>query len=188
MTIATTVLFWRKVDFPGHDSCQLIRLSDGWRISGAAVFMEARHVCQLQYDVTADAAFRTKSATVTGFVGKNQVDVRIRSIGKERWRVNGKVHADITGCLDVDLGFTPATNLLVLRRLALKVGQQADAPAAYLAFPRMQVVVLPQRYERISRNEYAYESPTAGYRDTLQVSSQGAVIRYPGLFELVSPR
>jgi hypothetical protein len=92
----------------------------------------------------------------------------------------------VAGCLDVDLGFTPATNLFALRRLALKVGQHAEAPAAYLEFPSLRVTTLPQRYKRTGRTEYAYEAPTVGYSGTLRVSSLGAVVQYPGLFELVS--
>jgi uncharacterized protein len=178
--------FWRKLDHPGHDSCRLFKLPDGWRLCGAAVFCEARRVCHLQYDVLADPTFRTKNAAVSGYVGGTAIAVRIRSTGPGRWRVTGARHADITGCIDVDLGFTPATNLPALRRLALKVGQHAAAPAAYLEFPAMRFIELPQRYERIGRNDYAYEAPTVGYAGTLQVSSLGAVVHYPGLFELVS--
>jgi hypothetical protein len=126
------------------------------------------------------------SATVVGYLGKRAIDVGIRSAGRGRWRVDGVLHAAVAGSLDVDLGFTPATNLLAVRRLALKVGQSADAPAAYLAFPGLRFTTLPQRYERIGRTEYSYRAPTVGYTGTLQVSSQGAVVQYPGLFELVS--
>lgn len=91
-------------------------------------------------------------------------------------------------CADVDLGFTPATNLIVLRRLRLRVGEQAEAPAAYLAFPSLRFGVLPQHYERLSRTEYPYASPTHGYRAMLRVSSLGAVLDYPGLFRAVSVR
>jgi hypothetical protein len=181
---APTVFFWRKVDSPGYDSCRFFKLADGYRLLGAAVFLESSHVCHLHYDVTADAGFRTRSASVAGFVGKTPVDVRIRARGN-RWEVGGKINPLITGCLDVDLGFTPATNLLPLRRLALRVGQEAEAPAAYLAFPAMQFMLLPQRYKRLSRTEYDYESTSFGYRGTLRVSPLGAVVQYPGLFEMV---
>jgi hypothetical protein len=182
------VLFWRKLDSPGHDSCRFFQLAGGYRLLGAAVFLESKRVCHLQYDVMADAGFRTTGASVAGFVGKTPVDVRIRAIGGERWEVNGKNCPRIAGCLDVDLGFTPATNLLALRRLALRVGQEAEAPAVYLAFPAMQFMVLPQHYKRISRNEYDYEAPSFGYRGTLRVSPIGAVVEYPGLFEMVASK
>ena len=183
---AKGIFFWRKLDSPGHDSCRFFELADGYRLLGAAVFLESGLVCHLQYDVMADAAFRTRSACVTGFVGTTSVDVRIQTSGDQHWEVDGKHDSRIDGCLDVDLGFTPATNLLPLRRLALRVGQEAEAPAAYLAFPAMQFILLSQRYKRLSRTEYDYESPSFGYRGTLRVSPIGAVVQYPGLFELLA--
>jgi hypothetical protein len=177
--------FWRKLDQPGHDSCRLFRLAGGWKLAGAAVFQEGGRPCHLAYEVTADAAFRTRRAKVSGYFGHKAIDLRIASAGLGAWRVDGLARPDLAGCLDVDLGFTPATNLLPLRRLGLKVGQAAEAPAGYLELPRMRFLVLPQRYERTGRHEYAYESPRHGYAATLRVASSGAVIEYPGLFELV---
>jgi len=136
--------------------------------------------------VIADERFRTKSATVVGYFGRKAVQARIQSEGPGRWRVDGRSDANLAGCLDVDLGFTPATNLLALRRLALRVGQRAEAPAAYLEFPGLRFTRLPQRYERVGRAEYSYEAPTVGYAGILKVSSLGAVVQYPGLFELIS--
>lgn len=180
---ATPAAFlWRKVDSPGHDSCRFFSVANGYRLLGAAVFLEGGQACHLQYDVVADAGFRTTRAAVAGFVGNQSVNVRISARGKH-WQVDGKSMPALAGCLDVDLGFTPATNLLPLRRLALRVGQEADAPAAYLAFPAMQFTLLPQRYKRLSGTDYDYQAP--GYRGTLRVSAIGAVEQYPGLFELL---
>ena len=41
------------------------------------------------------------------------------------WFANGVEQDNVAGCLDLDLGFTPATNLFAIRRLSLKVGQRA---------------------------------------------------------------
>jgi hypothetical protein len=185
MNTPEAVFFWRKLDAPGHDSCQFFRRVRGFRLQGVAVFVEGKRICQLRYDVHADAAFRTTHARVTGFVGKAPVDLRIRSRRGAQWELDGKRQPRVRGCIDVDLGFTPATNLLAVRRLALRVGEAADAPAAYLAFPEMDLRVLPQHYRRVSRAEYDYRAPTFGYRGTLRISRIGAVVDYPGLFELV---
>ncbi len=178
----TAAFFWRKLDHPGHDSCRLFKLSNGWRLSGAAVFWEEGHPCHFHYEVLTDATWRTRRASVAGYLGNRAIDLRITAAGGH-WKVDGEAQNRIAGCVDVDLGFTPATNLIALRRLSLKVGQRAEAPAAYLSFPRMRFVKLPQTYHRISRAEYEYESPTHGYAGTLQVSSSGAIDHYPGLFE-----
>ena len=186
MPIPSAMFFWRKVDHPGCDSCRLFQLGNGWRLSGAAVFWDAGQPCHFHYEVSADAVWRTRSAHVRGFLGRKAIDLRIGPAGAGRWQVNGVSRTGVTGCVDVDLGFTPATNLIALRRLSLKVGQHAEAPAAYLQFPGMRLVRLPQTYRRIARNEYEYRAPTVGYAGTLHVLPSGAVIRYPGLFERVT--
>ena len=92
----------------------------------------------------------------------------------------------MTDCIDVDLGFTPATNQVAVRRLGLRIGKQAEAPAAYVQFPRMNLVRLPQTYRRTGRMTYFYESPTTSYSGTLRVLPSGAVRDYPHVFELVA--
>ena len=182
----TAMFLWRKLDHPGFDSCRLFKLANGWRLEGVAICWENGRHCRLHYDVVADRAWRARTAKVSGFIGKRPVDLQIRT-RTGRWEINEVSKPDLEGCADVDLGFTPATNMLVLRRLALKVGERAEAPAAYLQFPQMRLLLLPQTYQRIGRRLYAYEAPMFGYSGRLQVTSTGAVIRYPGLFERLVP-
>lgn len=186
MTRPSAVFLWKKLDQPGHDCCRLFKLANGWRLTGTAVFLDRGKPCHLEYDVRVDRGWKTRGAKVSGNIGRKRVEVSITPAGLGGWKINGVLRNSVKGCVDVDLGFTPATNLIVLRRLALKVGQQADAPAAYLQFPEMRLVKLPQSYHRTSRSEYAYEASTVGYAGTLQVLPNGAVTRYPGLFEMVT--
>ena len=177
--------FWRKLDQPGHDSCRLLALPAGWLLSGASVFREGARACHLQYEVTADAVWRTTRARVTGYVGNTPVDLRIQATRRSVWTLDGEPQPQLAGCLDVDLGFTPATNLLALRRLSLRSGEQAETHAAYLAFPSLKMRSLLQRYQRLDGTHYAYASPVHGYSATLEVARSGAVVDYPGLFEMM---
>jgi len=185
MNNPAAAFLWRKIDSPGHDSCRLFKLAHGWRLTGAAIFVDKGRPCHLQYDVTVSSDWKTRQAQVSGHIGKKDVDLCIVSAGTARWQLNGVLKQGVTGCVDVDLGFTPATNLIALRRLTLKVGQDAAAPAAYLQFPELRLVKLPQSYRRSGRTTYEYAAPTVGYAGTLHVLPIGAVSQYPGLFELV---
>ena len=177
--------FWRKLDQPGHDSCRLFKMPTGWVLRGAAVFQASGRPCHLQYEIVSDTAWKTRRAKVSGFVGNRAVEVRIRSVAKRHWIANGDRQKGVEGCIDLDLGFTPATNLIAVRRLALEVGQKAEAPAAYLAFPKLRVEKLAQSYHRTGPTEFEYEAPSVGYKGKLVISKLGAVVRYPGLFEKV---
>ncbi len=178
---------WRRLDSPGHDACVYSRSMDGWQLSGSAAFIHVRSACQLRYDVFVDAAFVTRRASVTGFIGRRAVDLSIEVDAPGHWRCNGRRVAGLDDCTDLDLGFTPATNLLSVRRLRLRVGEAAEVPAAYLHMPGLQLERLAQRYERIGERAYRYAAPRFGYRGTLSVTASGAIAHYPGLFERVKP-
>lgn len=185
------VYLWRRLDAPGHDACTLLRGADGsHRLEGQAVFAEGGRIARLHYTVSADARFATRRAEVRGAIGRQAVHVVVRALrgAPGRWAVDGTHRPALDGCIDVDLGFTPATNLLVLRRLALRIGQAADAPAAYLDVPAMRMRRLPQHYRRVAARAYDYASPQHGYAARLVVDARGAVLDYPGVFEAVDAR
>ena len=102
------------------------------------------------------------------------------------WSVNGAVAAGIEPCIDLDFGFTPATNLPQLHRLDLTLGQAADAPAAWFDLSTRGLTLLPQRYERRDEFTYWYESPSTGYTGLLEVDSRGFIQHYPGLWKTES--
>lgn len=176
-------ILWRRLDVPGHDACSLWRLDDGWRLDGTAVFAFETGPGRLIYVVECDAAWRTRAARVTGWIGREAVDMTI-DVVDGRWRMNGVEQSQVAGCVDVDLGFTPATNLIALRRLGLRIGEEAEASAAWLDFPEQELMRLRQRYRRIDERRYAYESPDVGYAGTLEVYEEGFITTYPGLWEV----
>jgi hypothetical protein len=82
------------------------------------------------------------------------------------------------GCLDVDLGFTPSTNLLAVRRLALSVGEERSTRAAWLRFPELRFEPLTQLYRREAEHLYRYESDGGRFVASLEVDGFGLVARY----------
>jgi hypothetical protein len=116
-------------------------------------------------------------------MGRRAVEINIVAMPGERWQINGTDQPEVAGCIDVDLNFTPATNLIAIRRLALAVGDASDAPAAWLRVPELTLERLEQRYHRVGLDIYDYEAAGTGYAASLQVSDVGFVTRYPGLWE-----
>jgi hypothetical protein len=99
-----------------------------------------------------------------------------------RWFLNGQPVDGVDGCIDIDLGITPATNTLPIRRLNLAIGQSADVVATWVRFPSLAVEPLSQRYTRLSRDRYRYESDT-GFTTELEVDDDGIVTTYEGGWE-----
>lgn len=178
-------VLWRRLDLPGHDAAMLRRVGRGWEIRGMAVFHDVREPTALRYRVGCDPEWRTAEATVAGWCGARFVALRLRRDRAGRWTLNGVPCAPVTGCIDLDLSFTPATNLLPLRRLDLAVGQAAEVRSAWLEWPAGVLTPLPQRYARRSATEYEYQADlpgAAGFAGVLRVEPGGWILDYAGLW------
>jgi hypothetical protein len=98
------------------------------------------------------------------------------------WTIDGVALPALEGCHDIDLGFSPSTNLLPIRRLALPIGGRSPVRAAWIRFPELTAEVLEQRYTHLSSDRYLYESAGGAFRRELEVDAFGCVIDYPGLW------
>lgn len=119
---------------------------------------------------------------VDGFLGMRELLYAIERGTDGQWTLNGDIQPDVAGLVDVDLGFTPASSLLAIRRFDLGVGQARPAPAAYLTFPGLRLTRLEQSYQRLDEGRYAYAAPMFGYDDILVVPPAGFVVSYRGLW------
>ncbi len=126
----------------------------------------------------------TASAVVTGWIGDEEVDIEIIAEAGE-WRYNGVSQPKVSGCVDIDINFSPVTNLLAIRRLEPQVGQKVDTLAAWLKFPGLTLEPLPQSYHRISESKYRYESANGAFKSYLEVNNVGFVTHYPELWHAV---
>src|SRR5690606_36372388 len=121
----------------------------------------------------------TRSARIGGWVGRRRIECEILVDVSGEWRFNGRVCPELHDCHDVDLNFSPSTNLLSIRRLNLAIGQAADAKAAWLRFPTFELEPLDQTYRRLGAYAYRYESAGGDFVAELQVNSAGFVTEYP---------
>lgn len=90
----------------------------------------------------------------------------------------------IAGCTDIDLNFSPSTNLLPIRRLGLAIGEEKAIIAAWLRFPGFHIEPLQQSYRRLSQDSYRYQSGGGRFETELKVNSHGFVTLYPALWQL----
>jgi hypothetical protein len=88
--------------------------------------------------------------------------------------------------VDIDLGFSPSTDFLPIRRLALNVGEEAVVRAAWLPFASLVFEVLPRVYRRDGARTYRCESGGGSFVRVLEVNAVGFVISYPGLWQAES--
>jgi hypothetical protein len=177
-----TVL-WRRLDQPGHEAARLVHHAPFWQLGGTAVFSEERRICRLEYQVVCDAGWRTLHARITGWVGYDPIKVEVYTDTARRWTVNGRESPEVAGCVDIDLPFTPSTNMIPIRRLSLNPGERAEVRAAWLRFPELTLEPLVQSYARTGDTSYHYESSGGEFVTDLEVGAAGFVLRYPPLWE-----
>ena len=176
-------ILWRRLDRPGHESARLFYQRPHRYLAGTTVFADKQGACRLDYRVVCDAAWRTLSGRVTGWVGEKVIEIELAVDSVSRWTLNGGECPETVGCIDLDLNFSPSTNLLPLRRLGLAVGQEAKVRAAWLRFPSFTLEPLDQLYRRIGESTYRYESAGGTFVADLEVNGAGFVIRYPGFWQ-----
>ncbi len=180
---AIASILWRGFAFPGHEACRLLAQDSGWHLEGAAVFTYQHKVCRLDYHVICDAAWRTVSARIAGWLGGKTVRIQVEADSRRRWRLNEVEQPGVAGCIDVDLNFSPSTNLIPIRRFNLAISKGAQVTAAWLRFPEFTLEPLQQQYTRLDESTYHYESAGGQFVADLKVNRQGFVIDYPGLWQ-----
>ncbi|PWU17191.1 MAG: hypothetical protein C5B48_16285 [Candidatus Rokuibacteriota bacterium] len=173
-------VLWRRLDRPGHEAARLVVHDSSWRLAGTAVFAHEQKPCRLDYVVVCDSAWRTLSGRVSGWVGEQTIEVELDVDSARRWRLNGNECPAVADCIDLDLNFSPSTNLLPIRRLELTVGQEAKVRAAWLRFPTFTLEPLDQLYRRTGDAMYRYESGGGAFVADLPVNPAGFVTLYPG--------
>lgn len=175
-------IIWQGAVLQGHEACRLFFQEGRRHLEGAAVFSHERRPCRLNYHVICDDAWRTLFAEVDGWIGPATVDVKIDTDSTQHWRRNGVAQPAVDGCMDIDLNFSPSTNLLPIRRLDLPVGESAAVKAAWLRFPSFQLEPLTQHYRRLDETTYRYESAGGAFVADLKVNRSGFVLDYPDIW------
>lgn len=180
-------ILWRRLDRPGHEFARLLSHGADWHLSGTALFVHEQQPCRLDYLVVCDPAWQTRSGRVTGWVGETRIEIEVAVDSARRWRLNGTLRPEVDGCVDLDLNFSPSTNLLPIRRLGLAVGAEGPVRAAWLRFPSFTLEPLEQRYRRTGPATYRYESAGGSFVADLEVTPAGLVTLYPGFCQIDAP-
>lgn len=176
---------WRRLDQPGRDAAILRPNAGGWLLQGAAAFDHELGPATVAYRVEVDARWETRRGMLSGFVGGEAVRRDILR-DNDGWRVDGARLEGLKHLVDLDFGFTPATNILQLMRMGLPPGGRAELPVAWIDLDGATLTELPQTYERRGEASYWYEAPTVPYEALLEIAPNGFVRSYPGLWRLVA--
>jgi hypothetical protein len=177
-------IVWRRLDKPGQEFAFFYFDNSCWHLNGRADFIHEEQLCCLEYRLKCNSEWEFLSGRVSGSVGEKVVGIEISVERNRRWLLNGQECAQATGCVDLDLNFSPLTNTLPVRRLNLNVGEKAEVRAAWLKFPGFEIEPLEQSYYRIDRTTYRYESAGGKFTADLKVNETGFVTCYPNFWQI----
>lgn len=173
---------WRALDREGEDKCTLSRVEEGWLLIGHARFHDGDGFAALDYVLRCDADWYTLSADIAGTHDDQDIRLALHRMGAD-WVMNDQPQPQVSGARDIDLSFTPATNLMPLRRLHLAGDQGLDTRAAWLRYPSCALAPLDQSYTATSSEIVSYAAHQTGYATQLCVDQSGFVTLYPGFWE-----
>lgn len=178
-------VIWQALDGPGMEHCAFAPCPGGWQIQGA-VIRAGDGPLLVRYTVTCDALWRTRAVEIDIDADAGARALRLTADGDRRWWSAGAELVAFRGCDDVDLGVTPATNTLPIRRLDLSIGETRALTAAWVQFPTLAMEPLPQRYTRLDARRYRYESGNGAFETEIAVDEFGLVTRYDKGWERIA--
>src|SRR5689334_20655063 len=138
-----SVVVWKGLYYNTMEYCRF-RAGKIPSIEGTIVGEAKGHPIHLSYALRLDENYRLQEATVQPF-GQNGATLHL--IKKEDgWYQDGKPQTAFSGCDDIDISETPATNTLPIQRLRLAEGASAIFKVIYVDPLAEEVKVLEQRY------------------------------------------
>jgi hypothetical protein len=175
--MTTRRVAWRRSDdIETDEHCTLTVRDSGLSLVGTVLGAEDGAPVRIEYRVLADAAGFTTATHVRHLRGFETRTLALERDAKGNWTVDGKAVRSLKGCTDVDLGISPSTNTLPIRRLRLMPGKAATIKAAWVRFPDLAVVKAAQTYARVDELTWRYESGT--FEADLTVDEDGLVVVY----------
>ncbi|HSK45726.1 MAG TPA: putative glycolipid-binding domain-containing protein [Candidatus Binatia bacterium] len=173
---------WQWVQNPGLERFEFSRLGDDWGFRGTILTLAADTAAEAKYDIVCDRFFRTRRANISVLDATGERTLQIASEGG-RWYENGRENQTVVGALDIDLGWSPSTNTLPIKRLKLEIGQTSgEFVAAWVRFPDLTLQPLPQEYVRLADRQYSYSSRSGAFVANLLVDDDDLVLDYEGFW------
>ncbi|HEV2952329.1 MAG TPA: putative glycolipid-binding domain-containing protein [Actinomycetota bacterium] len=168
---------WRRSDEVETDEhCTLTLRDGGLSLIGTVLGAEGGLPVRVEYRVLADRAGMTTAVHVRDLRGFDTRTITLERNSKGSWTVDGATARGLKGCTDIDLGCSPSTNTLPIRRLRLAIGTSHTIQAAWVVFPELTVSKAAQTYTRLDEFTYRFSSGT--FEADLTVDDDGLVTGY----------
>jgi hypothetical protein len=174
---------WRWTKGIGLERFELLQLAKEWMLRGTIIVLADHGAMEARYEIMCDESWHTRHANISL---RDERGERVLAIAVEngQWYENGRTNETVTGCMDIDLEWSPSTNSIPIRRLRLAVEQKSGlVAAAWVRFPDLRLQPLFQEYERTSSRCYRYTSGGGAFVAEITVVNSATgrdLLRYGG--------
>jgi uncharacterized protein len=168
-------ILWQGLIAPSMERCIANASDGGFELSGLILQAHEDAPYVVRYVIRVDQGWRTREVEVELENGGRR-NLRLSADAGGQWSGEGRRLNELDGCLDVDLEWSPSTNTLPIRRLALSTGETKAIAAAWIRFPSLEFERLDQSYERLDQHRYRYRS--GRFTADLTVGDDGLVLEY----------
>ena len=122
-------VLWQGLIAPSMERFIAARTDRGFELSGLILLAHQDVPYVGRYVVEVDESWRTRRVEVELEDG-GQRRLSLTADGDGHWSYDGQRRAEIDNCLDVVLEWSPSTNTLPIRRLAMASGESKKISAA----------------------------------------------------------
>ncbi|HET8889841.1 MAG TPA: putative glycolipid-binding domain-containing protein [Candidatus Angelobacter sp.] len=176
---------WRWLQGTGLERFEFLRAGEEWILRGTILTFAGNAAVEARYEIACDHLWRTKAASISVCDAAGERTLAITA-QDGRWFENGVENQTVAGAIDIDLGWSPSTNTLPVRRLGLEVGQTSgEFIAAWVRFPELTLQPLPQEYLRLEDRKYRYSSRGGAFVANLLVDDDDLALNYEGFWQRV---
>jgi hypothetical protein len=179
-TISTGL--WQLLQGTGLERFEFAQAGELWILRGTVLTL-SNAAAEMKYEIVCNGQFCTQSAHIAlrDALGERTTEV-VRENG--HWYQNEAQVEGLDEAIDIDLGWSPSTNTLPIRRLSLTVGESSGpVRAAWVQFPELKLQLLEQEYHRVDDRVYLYLGGGGRFQAKLLVDEYGMVEEYEGFWK-----
>ncbi len=177
------VIRWAPIDEPGLEHLEVRETPYGIVAQSAIVGTFEGTAYGARYEVTLAPDWTFRHLVLERTDGKVLI---LKHDGKGKWeRASGDDLPAFDGCIDIDIGATPFTNTLPIRRVGLERNKPQRFRMVWIPLDTLVPYVDEQIYTRLDDTRVRYQAADGSFEATITIDEDGFVIDYPGLFRRI---
>jgi uncharacterized protein len=169
---------WQRPDLPALEVCRFRQSHEGFSFDGSVIACAENNPVEISYAVSCSPDWLTRDTLIVARRGSQLRTLELLRNDDGQWSCNDQHLEGMDGLVDVDLGFSPCTNTLPIRRFELAIGEVRELTAVWVRFPDLAILPLPQKYTRLDEHRYQYSSRDGSFTAELETDELGLVVNY----------